>query len=72
MRISLQDYDLELKYISGKEIKVADQLSRAYLKEIDLRNDEKVRAFVGMVEKSLNIVDTRIEELKEKTGNVKR
>lgn len=72
MRISLQDYDLELKYISGKETKVADQLSRAYLKEIDLRNDEKVRAFVGMVEKSLNIVDTRIEELKEKTGNVKR
>lgn len=72
MRISLQDYYLKLKYISGKEIKVADQLNRAYLKEIDLRNDEKVRAFVGMVEKSLNIVDTRIEELKEKTGNVKR
>lgn len=41
MKISLQNYDFELKYISGKEIKVADQLSRAYLKDVNITKENK-------------------------------
>lgn len=67
MRVSLQNFDFELKYIPGKEIIVADHLSRSYLKDSSNSEEEKIEAFV-MIEQSLNITDTRLNEIKEKTS----
>ena len=34
MRLRLQQYDIKLSYIPGKELVIADALSRKYLEEI--------------------------------------
>lgn len=69
MRVSLQNFDFELKYIPGKEIVVADHLSRSHLKDSSNTEEEKIEAFVAMIEQSLNVTDTRLEDIKEKTSN---
>jgi len=46
MRISLQNFSFDLKYTPGKEIVVADHLSRSYLKETNKTEEEKIEAFV--------------------------
>ena len=38
MRISLNNYDFELRYVTSKKLVLADHLSRTYLKNFDQSN----------------------------------
>ena len=67
MRITLQDYDFELKYVPGKNLKIADHLSRSNLKKNDSEEGKKIQVYVAAVEQNLNISDVRLEELKKET-----
>ncbi|XP_048252587.1 uncharacterized protein K02A2.6-like [Haliotis rufescens] len=70
MRIRLQRYDVIVKYIPGKDIPVADMLSRHFIEEklTDLNSfDEEVSAYVHMVTTGLPISDRKMSEIKSAT-----
>lgn len=67
IRIKLQSFDFVLKHIAGKEIIIADHLSRMYLKETTLEDEKIIEAFVAMIETSVNITDIRLEDIRKKT-----
>ena len=68
MMLKLQKYDLTIVYKPGKELLVADTLSRAYLKEEYEDNLDLEMQICSIMEK-IKITDKRLEELKEKTKN---
>ncbi|CAC5404986.1 unnamed protein product [Mytilus coruscus] len=67
MLLRLEKYDIILQYRPGKEMYLADTLSRAYLKEtLDITADEKES--INMID-DLPISDERNFELQEHTRN---
>ena len=69
MLLSLQKYDIELSYLSGKENIVADTLSRAHLLEdyYEEIGDKDLVAQVHMAYDNTAVIEDKIEEIKRKT-----
>ncbi|XP_045450007.1 uncharacterized protein K02A2.6-like [Melitaea cinxia] len=63
MRMALQPYSFELNYKPGKELLVADHLSRSHLLETEENSDLKVETHVAMIMESYRISDKKLEEL---------
>lgn len=63
LRMALQPYSFELNYKPGKELLVADHLSRSHLLETEENSDLKVETHVAMVMESFRISDEKLEEL---------
>lgn len=63
MLLQLQKFDFELRYKPGKDLLLADALSRAYLveKEVDLLDDD-IEGHVCMVKLELNATPEKINE----------
>ena len=68
MLLQLQKFDFELRYRPGKDLLLADALSRAYLSEteVDLLEDE-VEGHVCMVKLELNATPNKIKEFVNET-----
>ena len=65
----LQSYDLQMKYISGKYMYLADTLSRAYVpQDNDSALEEKFEYVVHSVVKNLHITISKLDEFKEATA----
>ena len=66
---SLQKYDIDLVYLSGKENILADTLSRAHLEQMaDDIPEEELTAQVHMVSENAPTTKSRLEIIKEETG----
>jgi len=69
MLLRLQKYDLALKFKKGKELFVADTLSRAYLHDVPTDNDEKDLEFaLHAVVRDLPVSDSRLSQLQSTTA----
>ncbi|KAI8511855.1 hypothetical protein Bbelb_109550 [Branchiostoma belcheri] len=66
MLLRLQKYDLVVQHRPGKDIPVADALSRLYLEETDDRS-ETFEAQVHMVKSNLPVSSRRMEEVRRET-----
>ena len=70
MLLKLQKYDLHLHYTKGKELYVADTLSRAYLHVPSTDNDEDDLEFaVHSLVRDLPVSDSRLSELQSATAS---
>lgn len=67
MLLKLMRYNIEVKYIPGKEVLIADCLSRAYLNNGPDGEDLEVTYAVHLASKYLSVTDSRKKELKEAT-----
>jgi hypothetical protein len=67
MLLQLQKYDIRLQYTPGKEIYIADTLSRAYLKDLPNGNESDIED-VNMLS-DLPISEQRISEIQQHTLN---
>lgn len=69
MLLKLQKYDLDIVFKPGKELFIADTLSRAFLKN---NEDEKMTKFyeINLLE-DIPVADVRIQEFKNETENDK-
>jgi hypothetical protein len=65
MRLTLSKYDLNVKFVPGKQIPVSDMLSRMPLK--DKFNNEDFDLHIHTVLKGLPITDRRLESLRHDT-----
>lgn len=66
MLMRLQRYDVQLKYLPGKEMFISDALSRAFLKECKetLVNED---IDVNFIEQELPMTEKKLQELKDAT-----
>ena len=64
MRLRLQQYDIKLSYIPGKELVIADALSRNYLEEIS--DTDIIPEVISTI--SLAVSDARKERIIEETS----
>lgn len=69
MRLHLQKYDIDVKYRPGKELLIADALSRNYIKSNDDIKEKEIEAQVGMIIESIPVKSCRLEEIKKETEN---
>ena len=67
MLLQLQKYDIRLQYTLGKEMYIADTLSRAYLKDLPNDNESDIEG-VNMLS-DLPISEQRISEIQQHTLN---
>ncbi|XP_065941318.1 retrovirus-related Pol polyprotein from transposon 297 [Magallana gigas] len=66
MLMRLQRYDVQLKYVPGKEMFISDALSRAFLKECkETLVDEDID--VNFIEQELPMTEKKLQELKDAT-----
>jgi hypothetical protein len=68
MRLHLQKYDLIVKYKPGKELLIADTLSRHNIKTSDNLLEQEIEAQVGMVVTTLPVTDEKLKKIKEETN----
>jgi len=66
MLMSMRQFDLEVKYKKGKELYIADTLSRAYLQEVDSISVE-TPLDVNLVKEQAPISDAKFEVFKTET-----
>lgn len=68
MRLQLQNYDLEIKYKPGKELLIAEALSRNYLQDKNyLIKSREFEAHVGFIISNLNIPNDKLKEFQVNT-----
>lgn len=67
MKISLQIYDFKVVWKPGKELVVADHLSRTYLRETSPEEGENIEAFVRMILGNTDFTDERLDKLVKQT-----
>lgn len=70
LMLRLQRYDLNITYKPGKEMYVADTLSRASVKtdtQVGSENEEMVKIHVATFMNSLPVADNRKQEMREET-----
>ncbi|XP_049875309.1 uncharacterized protein K02A2.6-like [Pectinophora gossypiella] len=68
IRLALQPYTFEIKYKPGKELLVADHLSRSYLDDDSKSYNIDIEAHVAMIINGYNITDQKLQELIEETS----
>lgn len=66
MRLKLIKYDLNLKYVPGKDLHIADLLSRSFLKD-KVKEDKELLETVHSMVNMLSISDAKKKELQEAT-----
>ena len=65
----LQPYDLQMKYVSGKYLYLADTLSRAYMpQDNDSASEKEFEYIVHSVVKNFPITTSKLDEFKEATA----
>ena len=70
MRLQLQKYDFELRYKPGKELIIADTLSRAYISSTENEDWEKDIEFqVCQINYKINATPEKILQLITETNN---
>ena len=67
MRLKLQKYDLEVYYTKGKQLYVADTLSRAYLNVPSTDEDEDLEFAVHALVRDLPVSDAKLSEIQSAT-----
>lgn len=70
MLIQIQKYDIEVKYKRGKDLLIADALSRAYLpnrSDDDRSLEIEIDAQICLITSQINATDTKMQEIREKT-----
>ena len=67
MLLRIQPYDLIIAFRPGKEIPVADALSRLNLPEEDKKMEKEVESYIHSVMSLLPISNARLERLKQET-----
>ena len=68
MLLRLQKYDMNLIYKPGKDLKIADTLSRAQLDETaEEINEEQMKSQIHLVYANLPISDQVLKEVKDET-----
>ena len=67
MRLKLQKYDLEVCYTKGKQLYVADTLSRAYLNVPSTDEDEDLEFAVHALVRDLPVSDAKLSEIQSAT-----
>ena len=67
MLLRLQKYDISLKYKPGKEMVVADTLSRAYLQDSNNDMEDEISTYVHTVMSSIPASDGKLEQIKTQT-----
>ncbi|XP_063360657.1 uncharacterized protein K02A2.6-like [Cydia amplana] len=68
MRLHLQKYDIIVKYKPGKDLLIADALSRHNLKTNDNLLEQEIEAQVRMVVSSLPVTDRKLQIFKDETN----
>ncbi|KAF2889000.1 hypothetical protein ILUMI_17173, partial [Ignelater luminosus] len=73
MLMKIQRYDIELHYVSGKYLYLADTLSRTTstdnkITESEDKFDEEVEAHVGLLRMHLNATDHKVMEIQKATS----
>ena len=71
MRISLHNFDFDLRYVPGKELLLADHLNRAFLPNTESSDEKKIEAYVMTIKKHLSVSDIRMNEFKSETDKDK-
>lgn len=71
IRLALQPYTFNLIFKPGKELVIADHLSRSYLNDNTKTYELELKAHVAMVVKSFKITDQKLKELIEETDRDK-
>lgn len=72
MLLRLQKYDLVIKHKPGKEMHIADALSRAFLANVDKADkdfEEDMEAVVHSFVENLPVAQYRLDDIKEATAN---
>lgn len=69
IRLSTQIHDLNIKYKPGRELLLADALSRSYLDDDDNNFDQEIQLYVCVVEESLPISIDKKQEFIIATEN---
>lgn len=68
MLFQVQKYDIKLRYKSGKQLIIADTLSRAYMEgQIKENFDNEIQAQVCLVKSQLNVTKEKLQEIINKT-----
>lgn len=68
MLLQTQKYDIELKYKPGKQLIIADALSRAYIKDPTSENfDNEIQAQVCLIVSELNVTKEKLNEITSET-----
>jgi len=69
MLLRLQKYSFDLTYCPGKELIVADTLSRAYRQTntSEMNMDSEIECYVHMIMSNIQIADTQLEAIKNGT-----
>lgn len=73
MLLRLQNFDINLKYVPGRDLKIADALSRS-CSTIKSENDEfdtDINAHVYMLVKNINISDQQLVKFQNETDKDK-
>ncbi|XP_046557148.1 uncharacterized protein K02A2.6-like [Haliotis rubra] len=72
MRMRLQIYDADVEFTPGKDVLVADMLSRYFIESLsnkdDLSLDEDIQSYVHMVTSSLPVSDKTMEEIRKESS----
>ncbi|KFM57554.1 Transposon Ty3-I Gag-Pol polyprotein, partial [Stegodyphus mimosarum] len=68
MRIRLQPYQFEIKYKPGKELFIADALSRSFTDKGSDFFEGDIEAHVGMVVESIPVSKDKMENFQQETG----
>lgn len=61
--MKLNRYDIVFKFLKGKELVIADTLSRAYINE-----ETETRLDIFMVQVNSDLNDSRLQEIREATA----
>lgn len=68
MMLQLQNYDIEVQYKPGKELYLADALSRNFINNLDYIQDREIEAHVGLVLTALDIPTDKIKTYQSETN----
>lgn len=67
IRLGLQPFNFRLVYKPGKELVIADHLSRSHVKSTEHEYELEIETHVSMLTKTLNVTDHKLTEIKEKS-----
>ena len=72
MLLRIQKYDFILRYKPGKDLNIADTLSRAYIPVCSSdRMEEELTSAVNLVISNIPVTDKRMQEIRDGTKNDK-
>ena len=69
MLFQLQQYNIQVKHLPGKQIPVADTLSRKFLPDTDPTLSQSLECHVNVVMSSLPVSDQKLQEIRNASEN---